>query len=387
MCHVPLQYYRQVNISEWCKGRKNRGHLHSSDFIIKWELLPSFNPSLPLFPYFLTSFPASPRSPLAWYLSPSLHLPSSIFHSAHGPTVQPPRCIPLPRKKELNILHNSSTLSQRWLSKKDTNWLWVTVYLQLQPALFTIGCSKWTNHCTFEYSGRLPVAFLTILNPFHSIWEMLAVVSRSLSPHTTATATPQKRKSPTLFKTLIILVSPDTVSLFFLSFALFLSAWFGVLAASREQRTRGVRRKHRLLPQMLRGEWMWVLGCSKALPPTTLPPCPPLPPPLPTTTCPVACSAGRSEPAHTPPPPQLSFRVCDWLLGLPVSPWPHLPSLSVNTFALWLALSPRRHTPTAARFGREKALWIPAKQSIAAEVCLCLSEQRRAELLQPQALW
>ncbi|KAG8003669.1 hypothetical protein GBF38_018887 [Nibea albiflora] len=32
------------------------------------------------------------------------------------------------------------------------------------------------------------------------------------------------------------------------------------------------------------------------------------------------------------------------------------PSLSVNTFALWLALSPLRHTPASAWFGREKAL-------------------------------
>lgn len=111
------------------------------------------------------------------------------------------------------------------------------------------------RQCAAECGGRLPVAFfLTILNPFHSIWETPAVVSRSLSPHTTATAKPQQRISPTLSYSLPVLVSCDTVSSFF-SLLLTLPVSAGVLAASRERHTRGVRSKHRLLPQMLRGEW------------------------------------------------------------------------------------------------------------------------------------
>lgn len=119
---------------------------------------------------------------------------------------------------------------------------------------------------------------------------------------------------------------------------------------------------------------MRVLGCSK--PPSLSPPSL-----LPAATRPVACSAGRSEPAQSPPPTYLlestiGFLACLSALGLTSL------SLSVSTFALWLAPSRRRHTPTSAWFGREKAFWIPAKQSIAAEGCAWVSraEQRGAEL-------
>lgn len=63
---------------------------------------------------------------------------------------------------------------------------------------------------------------------------------------------------------------------------------------------------------------------------------------LPAATRPVACSAGRSEPAQSPPSPpphtRLPFKVYDWFVGLPVSLWPHLPLPSVLTPSLsnWL---------------------------------------------------
>ena len=68
--------------------------------------------------------------------------------------------------------------------------------------MLTVQMKRLVNSIT-EYSGRLPAAFfLTILNPFHSIWEPPAVcLSLSLSPHTHKTAaTPLQRekKSPSL---------------------------------------------------------------------------------------------------------------------------------------------------------------------------------------------
>lgn len=155
----------------------------------------------------------------------------------------------------------------------------------------------------------------------------------SLSSHNSYSNASEK-KNPLLF--LKLLFSSDTVSLFFLSSALFLSAWFWVLAASREQRAGGVRSKHRLLPLMLRAEWMWVLGCSKALPPTTLPPCPhPLSPPtLPSFPQPPAHSPAQLE-GQSPPTPThflleslIGFSACPSALGLPSPPSVLTPSLS-----------------------------------------------------------
>lgn len=195
MCDLPLQHYTQVNISEWCKGWKNRGHLHSPDFNIKWVLFPSFNPSLPI-----SCLHTFPISPISVSVPPSASLNFSFCPRSYSVT---PAVALVPVRRNLTFCTTivQQYRSARWARRiilTDCGW---TVYLQLQATQLTIGCSKLTSsyHCTFEYSGRLPVAFLTILNPFHSIWEMLAVVSRSLSPHTTATATPQKRKIPYSF--------------------------------------------------------------------------------------------------------------------------------------------------------------------------------------------
>lgn len=98
-----------------------------------------------------------------------------------------------------------------------------------------------------------------------------------------------------------------------------------------------------------------------------------LPPPAQST-----CSAGRSDPTHTTPPTAL---VQSAIGSRPArQPVASPPSPGVNTFAFWLAPRPRRHTSTFRCFGREKALWIPAKQSIAAEVCARarLAERRAA---------
>lgn len=120
MCDLPLQHYTQVNISEWCKGWKSRGHLHSPDFNIKWVLFPSFNPSLPI--SLLLFLPLI--SPISVSVPPSASLIFSFCPRTYSVT---PRRSPRPRKKELNILHNnSSTVSQRSLSKKkNSDWLWV----------------------------------------------------------------------------------------------------------------------------------------------------------------------------------------------------------------------------------------------------------------------
>lgn len=107
---------------------------------------------------------------------------------------------------------------------------------------------------------------------------------------------------------------------------------------------------------MLWGEWwVWriVLGCSK-----TLPPLPPLPAPLNLPPSPLLSWKVRALPLHSNSPL--------WLAALCCPSSPPLP----HTFALRLAPSSPRHTPTSGCFGREKAFWIPARQSIAAEVCV-----------------
>lgn len=163
------------------------------------------------------------------------------------------------------------------------------------------------------------------------------------------------KENPLFSLTLFLSQSPLALSLFiFLTLPLF-PYLPESLAASREQHARGVRSKHRLLPQMLRGEWgAWMRECWAAarLPPLP-PPCPPFPTHPPHR--PVSCSAGGSEPAHCPLPTSLSEAVIGFL-ACPSALSLTSPSLGVNTFALWLALSPHRHTPASAWFGREKAL-------------------------------
>lgn len=229
-----------------------------------------------------------------------------------------------------------------------------------------------------RYSGGLPVSFfLTILNPFHSIWETLAVVSRALSL-SLLTQQLQKRLSNensllSLPCPLPVLVSSETV---FFSLCLCLCR-----SLSSEQRAACWRRTEQASPSSTDAEErMVMLDESAGLQQAPLPLSPPSPL-LPAAVRPVACSAGRSEPAQPPPSP-ISY-------GLPLGFWlacqpsasPPFPS-GVSTFALWLAPSRGRHTPTSACFGREKAFWIPAKQSIAAVGCAWVSraEQRGAEL-------
>lgn len=169
-----------------------------------------------------------------------------------------------------------------------------------------------------EYRGRL---FLTILNPFHSIWETPAVVSRSLSSHNSYSQASAK-KPPLLF-----------------SDSLALSPLFSPLSsshsASRPMSQRWAESSiavaygasiaffHRCWEEKCEPGWESAGLQQASLPPTALPP---------TATRPVSSSAGRSEPAppthpHPPcSPTRLFFRVCDWFLGLPVSPWPHPPT-------------------------------------------------------------
>lgn len=82
-----LQYYTQVNILEWCKGRKRGGHLQPW-LQHKMGAVPHFKPSLPLFlsPSFLISTPGSTPLLLTSYLAPSLHPSPSISHPAHEPS-------------------------------------------------------------------------------------------------------------------------------------------------------------------------------------------------------------------------------------------------------------------------------------------------------------
>lgn len=128
------------------------------------------------------------------------------------------------------------------------------MHLQLQPALATAGCSK-SKHCeqcAVQCSGSF---FLTILNPFHSIWETPAVVSRALSSHHSYSNASAKKIS-LLSLSLLLSLPVYCLSVFpSPSHSASLPVSAGVLAASREQRAGGVRSKHRLLPQMLRGEW------------------------------------------------------------------------------------------------------------------------------------
>ncbi|KAK9519281.1 hypothetical protein VZT92_022022 [Zoarces viviparus] len=124
----------------------------------------------------------------------------------------------------------------------------------------------------------------------------------------------------------------------------------GVLAASREQHTRGARSKHP--PSSTDAERRMVcLDERECWAAARLPPLP--------------------SPSHSHPPSRLlRWKVRARPLSPPASlsqsvigvlaclsaPRSHLPPpLGVNTFALRLALSPRRHTPASARFGREKA--------------------------------
>lgn len=181
---------------------------------------------------------------------------------------------------------------------------------------------------------------------------MPAVVSRCLSPSfSLLTQQLQQRLSQENLHSLtpsLSQVSSDTFPFFPpVSVSLWFSSCF--LVATREQRTRGVQSRHRLLPQMLRGEWCaWMRECwaAASLPPSLRPPSFPQQP-----TQSPAQLEGQSPP--TPPTTLLEivigFLACLSALGLTS------PSLSVNTFSLWLAPSPHRHTPASAWFGREKA--------------------------------
>lgn len=91
-----LQYYTQVNISEWCKGRKRGGHLQPW-LQHKMGAVPHFNPSLPQFlsPSFLISTPGF--TPLLLnIISDSIRLPPFLILPTNLP--RPTPCIPLPCK-------------------------------------------------------------------------------------------------------------------------------------------------------------------------------------------------------------------------------------------------------------------------------------------------
>lgn len=105
-------------------------------------------------------------------------------------------------------------------------------------------------------------------------------------------------------------------------------------------------------PQMLRGEvcaWMRERRAAASLPS--------LVPPI--TTHPVSLALiWKVRTRLLPPCPPTSFSqdMIGFLACSSASPLGLTTSLSVNTFALSLALRLRRHTPAAASFGREKAV-------------------------------
>ena len=106
--------------------------------------------------------------------------------------------------------------------------------------MLTVQMKRLVNSIT-EYSGRLPAAFfLTILNPFHSIWEPPAVclsLSLSLSPHTqnSSDASAKGKKSPSL-SLCISVVALALLKSFAFNFSLSISLCFCLsLSLSGEQ--------------------------------------------------------------------------------------------------------------------------------------------------------
>lgn len=95
----PLRYYMQVNISEWCKGKKGGGGTFSSGFTIKWVLFPDLtlhSVPLPIFPYLYSCVHTSPINiPIRMFLI----LPTNVARLT-------PCWIHQPRERELNILCN-----------------------------------------------------------------------------------------------------------------------------------------------------------------------------------------------------------------------------------------------------------------------------------------
>lgn len=294
------KYFRVVQRQE------GGGHLQPW-LLHKMGAVPWFNPSLPkdLSPSLLTFMPTSTPLLLSRYIAPS-HF-TTLYNNA---LLYPP----LPAWRNFAFCKtNSSILPLHcpcFKNIKHTNCRWNCINKSLLWSLIR-------NEMMIKYEGwsKVKAVCLTILNPFHSIWEMLAVVSRSLPPHTTATATPQQRKSLTLSL-------PHTVSFFPFPVSL-VPAW--VLAACREQHTteRASPSSTDAERRMVRLErWMRE---SAGLQQAFLPPSPPTA--LPSSPQPPAQSPAQLEGQipPTPPPPHLSFWGCDWLLGLPVSPQPHLP--------------------------------------------------------------